>query len=171
MNKIKTLYWIIALLLALNISTIGGLLYHHNQEQKDEMALVIDVENDTKLTGRYFRQVLGFNDEQMDAFRQANRNFQPVANQIIQQIDFLKQSQFEELKKTSPDTIQLNELSDQIGVQHATLKKVTNRFYLAIKAVCNDEQCLKLEEVFHPLFKNTVPAGRQHHQNQNATRN
>ena len=115
MNKIKILYWIIALLVALNLSTIGGLLYHHNQEQKDEMALIIDVENDTKLTGRYFRQVIGFNNEQMDAFRQANRNFQPVANQIIQQIDFLKQAQFEELKKTSPDTIKLNE---QIGRAH-----------------------------------------------------
>ncbi|MDD2284928.1 MAG: hypothetical protein PHQ11_05955 [Paludibacter sp.] len=168
MSKINILYWIIALLLALNISTIGGIIYHHYKEQADETALILDVQNDTKLTGRYFRQVLGFNNKQMDAFRKANRNFQPVANHIIFVIDSLKQEQFTELKKTTADTVKLNQLADSIGMQHAALKKVTNRFYLEIKKVCNDEQYKMLEEVFNPLFKNTIPAGRQHHRSRNS---
>ncbi len=167
MNKISILYWIIALLLALNISTIGGLIYHHYQEQQDETTLILDVQNDTRLTGKYFRQVLGFNNEQMQTFRNANRNFQPKANQIIQLIDSLKQAQFNELKVDSVDIDKLNQLSDKIGLQHATLKKITTRFYLEIKDVCNDEQCRMLEEVFHPLYKNTIPTGRRNNQNRN----
>ncbi|MEA4986096.1 hypothetical protein SDC9_45359 [bioreactor metagenome] len=167
MNKISILYWIIALLLILNLSTIGGLIYHHYQGKENEPVLILDVQDDSRLTGRYFRQVLGFDDDQMKAFRRANRNFQPVANQIIFTIDSLKQEQFNELKKESSDSVRLFELAEKIGTQHTALKNVTNRFYLEIKKVCNEKQCNQLEEVFHPLFKNTIPARKHRNKNIN----
>jgi hypothetical protein len=161
MNKINLLYWIIALLLILNLSTIGGLIYHHYQDTEEEQqALILDVQSDSRLTGRYFRQVIGFDDDQMEAFRKANRKFQPTANQIVFTIDSLKLEQFKELKKQTSDTVRLLNIAEEIGNQHSALKNVTNRFYLEIKKVCNDNQCQKLEEVFHPLFRNTLPAGR-----------
>jgi hypothetical protein len=161
MNKTSLLYWIIALLLILNLSTIGGLIYHHyDQLAEEQPALILDVQNDSRLTGRYFRQVIGFDDEQMEAFRKANRKFQPAANQIIFTIDSLKQEQFNELKKKKSDTVRLFEIAEKIGTQHKELKNITNRFYLEIKKACDEEQCNKLEEVFHPLFKNTIQGGR-----------
>lgn len=171
MTKINLLYWTIALLLILNLSTIGGLVYHHYQEQAEEPALILDVQDDSRLTGRHFRQVIGFDNEQMDAFRKANREFQPAANHIIFTIDSLKLEQFNELKKKTSDSIRLYELAEKIGTQHTALKNVTNRFYLEIKKVCNDDQCHKLEEVFHPLFRNTIQEGRHRNKDKNLNKN
>jgi len=165
MNKIKTLQWLVALLILLNMSTIASILYHNYQEKTDNEVLVFDVGSENRLNGRYFRQVLDFNDEQMAAFRVANRSFQPKANMIIFSIDSLKNNIFNELKKESPDTILLGQLSENIGQQHADLKKATNQFYLKIKSVCTAEQKEQLNEVFSPLFKNKYAGGQGMHHN------
>lgn len=168
MNKIKTLQWLVALLILLNLSTIASLLYHNYQEKTNNEILVFDVGSENRLNGRYFRQALDFNDEQMDAFREANRSFQPKANMIILSIDSLKNNIFIELKKEYPDTIVLGQLSENIGKLHADLKKATNQFYLKIKSVCTTEQKEQLNEVFSPLFKNKYASGQgMHHNRQN----
>lgn len=165
MNKTKTLQWLVALLILLNLSTIASILYHNYQEKTDNDVLVFDVGNENRLNGRYFRQTLGFDNNQMDAFREANRSFQPKANMIIFSIDSIKNNIFIELKKDSPDTILLGQLSENIGQQHADLKKATNQFYLKIKSVCTSEQKEQLNEVFSPLFKNKFAGGQGMHRN------
>ncbi|MEA4983647.1 MAG: hypothetical protein VB066_13145 [Paludibacter sp.] len=159
MNKIKILQWLVALLLLLNLSTIISIFYHQYQEKTDTDILISDTESERRLNGRYFRQTLGFDNEQMQAFREANRAFQPEANAIISTIDSLKNDIFSELKKEHPDTVKLNRLSESIGNQHSKLKKETNQFYLKIKTVCDPAQKEQLNEVFSPLFKNQY-AGR-----------
>lgn len=159
MNKIKILQWLVALLLLLNLSTIASIVYHQYQEKVDTDILISDTENERRLNGRYFRQTLGFDNEQMEAFRQANRAFQPEANAIISTIDSLKNDIFSELKRENPDTAKLNLLSESIGNQHTKLKKETNKFYLKIKNVCNSVQKEQLNEVFSPLFRNQYAGG------------
>jgi GTPase SAR1 family protein len=159
MNKVKMLQWIVVLLLLLNLSTIAGIVYHNYQEKNNDELLISDSQNESRLNGRYFRQTLGFDNEQMEAFRAANRLFQPKANAIIISIDSLKNDIFEELKKSNPDTEKLNRLSEGIGLKHTALKKETNQFYLNIKQVCNPSQKELLNEVFSPLFKNKYTAG------------
>lgn len=159
MNKIKILQWLVALLLLLNLSTIISIVFHQYQEKTDTDILISDTESERRLNGRYFRQTLGFDNEQMQAFREANRAFQPEANAIISTIDSLKNDIFSELKKEHPDTVKLNSLSESIGNQHSKLKKETNKFYLKIKNVCDPAQKEQLNEIFSPLFKNQY-AGR-----------
>lgn len=159
MNKIKILQWLVALLLLLNLSTIASIFYHQYQEKTDTDILISDSESERRLNGRYFRQTLGFDNEQMEAFREANRAFQPEANAIISTIDSLKNDVFTELKKEHPDTVKLNLLSENIGNQHTKLKKETNLFYLKIKNVCDPTQKEQLNEIFSPLFRNQY-AGR-----------
>lgn len=159
MNKIKILQWLIALLLLLNLSTIASIAYHKYQDKTDTDILISDAESQRRLNGRYFRQTLGFDNEQMEAFREANRAFQPEANAIISDIDSLKNDIFAELKQENPDTAKLNQLSENIGNQHSKLKMETNLFYLKIKEVCNSTQKEQLNEVFSPLFRNQY-AGR-----------
>ncbi len=119
--------WVIALLVVLNLTTIGTIFYHNRQVKDNEAAVVID-ESRAPLTGRYFRQTLRFDDEQMNAFRKANRQFQPQANLLIYEMDSLKTEMFIELNREQPDTIRLNSISDHIGRHHAELKKITNDF-------------------------------------------
>lgn len=167
MNKTNKILWLaIALLTILNLATIGTILYHNQQNKDDDIAIVLD-ENQAPLTGRYFRQTLGFDDDQMDVFRKANQIFQPRANNLIYEMDSLKYQMFTELNKSNPDTLRLNSLSEHIGRHHAELKKITNDFYLTIKSVCDASQCEQLEQAFSSLYQDeTVNATRGYRYNQ-----
>lgn len=160
MNKTKILTWAVVLLVVLNLSTIGTILYHNYTERANSKTVVISTEGTNMLNGRFFKQTLGFNNTQMVTFREANREFRPKANRIIFQIDSLKNEMFTELKKTKSDTIKLNKLSLETGALHADLKKETNRFYLKIKTVCTPEQLEQLQTTFTPLFRSPACDGK-----------
>jgi len=160
MNKTKLLIWSVVLLVILNLTTIGTILYHNYREKADNKTIVLNTEGNNMLNGRFFRQTLGFNEAQMDVFRNANREFRPKANGIILQIDSLKNEMFTELKKTKSDTVKLNALSHETGNLHAELKQETNRFYLKIKTVCTPQQLEQLQTTFTPLFRNAACDGK-----------
>lgn len=168
MNRTNKILWIVAvLLLILNLTTLGTIFYHNQKNKKDDVAIVLNENRQNPLTGRFFRQQLGFNDEQMEVFREANREFQYRANRLIFEIDSLKSETFEELNSENSDTIKINKLSTHIGEHHIELKNITNKFYLTIKSVCDSSQQEKLKEAFLPLFEDGCEsnANIRHHRN------
>jgi len=146
----------IALLAILNITTIATIVVHNNNENKttDTEASII-VEPETRpINGRYFRQELGFDDYQMEVFRQSHRTFHQQANHIIASIYLQKELMFKELQAENPDTAKLNMISKEIGLLHTQLKEKTVQFYLSLAKVCKVEQKEKMKEIFTPLFIN-----------------
>ncbi len=152
-NSNKILWLIIVLLVILNITTLGTIFYHNKQNRNDKLAIVLDENRQNPLTGRFFRQNLGFDDSQMAAFRETNREFQHVANNLIFEMDSLKTEMFAELNSAQPDTAKLNNLSAHLGSHHVELKNITNHYYLKIKSVCKPSQQERLQEAFAPLFR------------------
>ena len=171
MNKtIKILIWIITLLVVLNLTTIGTILHHNREEQEDNVSIVLDENRQNPLTGRYFRQALDFNDGQMEAFRKANRKFQPYATKLILEMDSLKTEMFNELNKPQPDSLKLRNLSDHIGEHHTELKILTNDFYLQLKSICDSLQRVQLAHTFLPLYRDeTVNARRGYFNRKDST--
>lgn len=90
----KILWWIIALLVILNLTTIGTIVVRNRAMDEEEIAIVLDEDQPNPLTGRFFRQNLGFNDSQMAHFREAHRAFQFAANDLIFEMDSLKNELF-----------------------------------------------------------------------------
>ncbi len=162
MNKTIKILWVaIVLLVMLNLTTIGTILLRNRENSRDNTAIVLDEDQQNPLTGRYFRQTLGFDDAQMNIFREAHRSFQYRANDLIFGMDSLKNEMFAELNSPTPDTIRLNDLSEKLGSYHAELKKITNAFYLQLKTACNSTQCDQLQQAFLPLFRDgTMNRGR-----------
>jgi hypothetical protein len=160
MNKTKILTWSVILLVVLNMSTIGTIVWRNSEEVRDQDSLVV-VSEGSRFTGRHFRNTLDFDEEQMKVFREANRRFQPRSHTIIYRIDSLKNKMFDELQHVKPDSLILDSLSLQIGAQHTALKRETIRFYQQIKAVCSPEQQARLGTVFKPLFRNESIGNRR----------
>lgn len=150
-NKTKKIWWIVILLIILNITTILTIIVHnYNEKQADESIII---EPETKpINGKYFRQELGFDNDQMEVFRQSNRTFRQQANRIVVEINFQKELMFTELQATDPDTVKLYQLSKEIGQLHTELKEATVQFYLSLNEVCTREQKEKMKEIFTPLF-------------------
>ena len=171
-SKTKILIWLVVVLLLMNITTIGTIIYKNNQNEKDKNTIGIKSSTDINLfNGRYFRQTLGFNETQMSAFRNINQEFRPNALEITIQIDSIKNEMFTVLKETNPDTNQLNRLSNQIGDLHGLLKYETYRFYLSLKTICTAQQQSELEKSFRPLFTNeTITTTTNRHRRRNGNR-
>lgn len=163
-NKIQL--WIIVLLTILNLSTIGAIIYHRYEDRKNNEGIIFDNTQKNPINGKYFRKIIKFDNRQMKIFRNANREFQPKAHLLISQIDSLKIEMFKELNKETTDTLILNKLSSRIGENHKELKKITNTFYLKIKATCDSTQYTELKKTFLPLYQNeSLNSGRESHRN------
>ncbi|MEO7488534.1 MAG: hypothetical protein ABIU77_15600 [Ferruginibacter sp.] len=154
MNRNQLLTWAVVLLVIANVATVATILYHNYKERMGAGSIAINTGSGVNmLNGRFFRQTLGFTEEQMNSFRDINQVFRPNAMELTFEVDSLKTAMYNELQKRSPDTTQLNHLCVQIGNMHGKLKYETYHFYLNIKKICSPAQSGQLEKAFEPLFK------------------
>lgn len=157
-NKIKNLWIAVIMLLVLNLTTIGTILYHNYTEQNntDNIWISPDIQ---PINGKYFRQQLNFDDRQMEVFRSANHKLRQHANDLIRNIDAQKELLFIELQSQEPNYENIKEISSQIGSLHAQLKVATAEFYITVNSVCNQQQKENMKDLFSPLFRETPNTG------------
>ena len=162
-NKYSLMIWAIVILAVINISTLMTILYHKYQSDTSETISASDpkqLEADSeKFSGRYFRDQLNLSIEQMDKFKQINPVFRPKARYITIELAEKRKQMLIEMSAAESDTARLNAISDSIGQLHSSLKKITYRYYLEIKNICNPEQQRKLEQIFGEMFTNDSQLG------------
>ncbi|MFY9150450.1 MAG: periplasmic heavy metal sensor [Prolixibacteraceae bacterium] len=155
--KYRNLIWIIIILVATNLSTVGSFYYHRFQEAK---ASGLKEETQTSIPGeqrtRFFRNELSLDTNQIVLFRDINRNFNRTARSIEMDLAQLRQNLIDELGKENPDSIQLNQLATNIGENHRELKQLTTTFYLDMKKICTSEQQIKLHEIFQSMLNKDI---------------
>jgi len=152
-NKYRILIWIIVILVATNLSSIGSFYYHRipeakTPETKQEDLNAIPGEQRT----RFFRDQLNLNDEQIDQFREINRTFNRTARGIEMNLAQLREDLITELGTQNPDSTRLNQMATDVGNNHRELKQVTTTFYLNMKKICTPEQQAKLHEIFRAML-------------------
>ena len=162
-NKYSMMVWAIVVLAVMNISTIVTIVYHKYQSEKVEVSLGDDkkqTEADLeRFSGRYFRDELNMSNTQMEKFKEINPVFRPKARNITIELAEKRKQMLAEMAAIKSDTSRLNALSDSIGQLHSELKKITYRYYMEIKSICNSEQQKKLEQIFGEMFTNDAPLG------------
>ena len=160
-TKIKLMIWAILLLAIMNISTILTILINRNQAASFSYPhrLKISESASAKFSGRYIRDHLGFNQEQMNRFVEINPVFRRQVMDINTELGGLRHRMLLEMSTGSSDTSKLNQLCDSIGEVHASLKKCTYKYYLDIKNICDKQQKVKLEQMFDEMFAGDIPAG------------
>lgn len=145
--------WIIVILLATNLSTLGSFYYHRLTELKAEKKIQ---EEQTNIPGdrrtRFFRDELNLDDTQLDEFREINRTFNRTARGIEMNLSRLREDLIKELGTQNPDSVRLNELAREIGENHRDLKQVTSAFYLNMRKICTPEQQEKLQTIFESML-------------------
>lgn len=152
-NKYRILIWIIVILIATNLSTIGSFYYHRITESK---ATEVKQEEQTNIPGeqrtRFFRDELNLDAGQIDQFREINRTFNRTARGIEMNLAQLRENLINELGAQNPDSTQLARIASEIGENHRELKQVTTTFYLNMKKLCTAEQQAKLHEIFQSML-------------------
>jgi len=153
-NTYRILFWIIAILLATNLSMGISFLYHKQKdkrvlEQMEEAAIDVPAQQRT----RFFREQLNLRRDQMDTFRTLNRTFNRTAWDITHQLEFLRIEMITELGKDKPGKKKLDDISKKIGKLHTQLKEETINYYMAMRDACDETQRKKLNEIFMSMLK------------------
>lgn len=155
-NKSRWMVWAIAILAVMNIATIITVLYNKNQAGKEKVVIENNqTESETtsiSYSGRWFRDQLNLNSEQMARFVEFNPDFRGTVRNINMHLNLLRQKMLSGMTAEKCDTIMLNILSDSIGILHSNLKKVTYKYYIDIKNICDKQQQEKLEQLFGGMF-------------------
>ncbi len=152
-NKYRILIWIIVILVATNLSTIGSFYYYRMNDPK---TTDLKQEDQKAIPGeqrtRFFRDQLNLNAEQLDQFRDINRTFNRTARSIEMNLAQLREDLINELGTPNPDSIRLDQMAIEVGNNHSKLKQVTTTFYLDMKKICTAEQQTKLHEIFQSML-------------------
>jgi len=150
----RTLIWVIVILLATNLSMGISFLYNKKQESK-----VIEQSEETKFEvpaeqrTRFFREQLNLSAEQVDLFRELNRNYNRTAREITLQLEGLRAEMVDEMGKPEANRQRLAEITNEIGELHTRLKNVTIDYYMGMKTAADEQQKEKLNEIFRSMLK------------------
>jgi Spy/CpxP family protein refolding chaperone len=163
-NKQSLMVWVIVVLAIMNISTIGTIVYHQFQSEKQAInpdQLQQSQQESVNFSGGYFRDKLNLSVNQMEKFKEFNPVFRQQARELNIELAEKREQMLVELSKLKTDTSRLNVLSDSIGNLHSILKKITYQYYLDLKNICTEEQQKQLEQLFSDVFTSNISMGIQ----------
>jgi len=173
-NKKGWMVWAIVILAIMNISTFLTIIIHSKSPlQKETVTAIGQVQSEStslNYSGRYFRDQLNLSKIQMDRFTEFNPVFRQQAREINIELTRKRKRMLSEVAAQNSDTIKLNMLADSIGYLHSDLKKLTCRYYMNIKNICDKQQQQKLEQLFGEMFASELPMGQQGREGQNGRR-
>jgi uncharacterized membrane protein len=163
-NRTRMMIWAIVVLAVLNITTILTIIYHRHEPEPESTVPVSGTTGEeissVRFSGRFFRDELVLNAEQMNRFREFNPAFRQRVRDINLELNDLRRLMLEEMSSPYSDSARLNSLADSVGYLHADLKKRTYRYYMNFKDICNEEQKEKLDRMFGEMFAADVQTGR-----------
>ena len=153
-KKFNWMVWAILILAVLNISTILTIIYNQRKavQNSAEYTGTESEVGSVQYSGRYFRDYLNLDREQMDRFVEFNPVFRQSVRNINTELARNRQQMLIEMNTQFCDTSRLNALSDSIGRLHSDLKKLTYRYYLDIHDICDEQQREKLKQLFEGIL-------------------
>jgi hypothetical protein len=152
-NKYRILIWIIVILVATNLSMGLSFWYHKQQDKKAAEKVEKTIEMPSEQRTRFFREQLNLGQDQMDIFRELNRDYNQRARRVSYQLEELRIEMVEEMGVKNPSQEKLNSISENIGELHSSLKNLTIQYYLDMKKICDENQQEKLNEIFISMSK------------------
>lgn len=165
-SKYRILGWLVIILLATNLSTVVSLLV--SQRSPAETAKkpeTVQTEVPVEQRTRFFREQLNLSPDQVDRFREFNREFNRTAHRVTLDLQILRAEMVDELGKPAADPEKLDRITREIGQLHEKLKKITVAYYLQMKNVCDESQQEKLHQLFRAMLENEdqvkLPQGRR----------
>ena len=163
LNRSNWMIWAIVALAVMNLATLVTVFVHSVNSDADLSAgtgSVATENTSVRYSGRYFREALSLDQSQMEKFSRFNPVFRQRAMRINIELSRLKNEMLAVMSGQFPDTARLNQLSDSVGYYHSELKKASYRYYLDFKAICNEEQSMRLKQLFGEIFEMNVRPGR-----------
>lgn len=104
----------------------------------------------------FVSQQLKLTPHQQEIFFELVDKYRETTDPYYQQLNSLHYEVADELNEPEPDTVLLNNLSDQISLVQAQIKKETNRHIINVKKICTSEQSAMLGKLYRSIVDESV---------------
>lgn len=143
----KILIWSLVILLAINISAIGTIVYFIYSGRQ-----IFHREHVMKDPPHFLRERLKMDEDQGKWLTDHHMKFREETRVIVEQLKQKRQEMHTEMMQEEPDQQKLDSLIDEYGRLHANLKKETIDHFMEIKMNCSPEQREHLDQFLKELM-------------------
>ncbi len=147
-SKNTVLIWAVLLLLVLNASIVGTMLYRSIRDRRTMNLPHVPLHLRQPTPGAFLKDELGLSDEQFLRFRESREQYQARVREMNHRIGIVRRNYLRELMQKQSDTVHLKLTSDSIGRMHAALMEETGQYYHQILQLCQEDQVEKLNNFF-----------------------
>ena len=151
----KILIWIIIILLMVNLSIVGTIIYNSKiNSQENTVSYKQNVDFSDKGLCQFLIDDLKLNTIQKEKYNKYKNEYLKNARQITSLLQNERIKLMDEMSAEKSDTVYLNTISEKIGDYHKELKKMSYNFYLNVKEICNKKQKEQLSQIFYKMTNN-----------------
>jgi hypothetical protein len=147
-NKYKLVFWIMILMIVINISAFTSFYVFYKADKSKPAA-------DTGCcsgTCRVLNEKLGLGSEQTPKVLVINRQFREKTEPIVAEIKHTRVAMLDELSLEKPDTAILSAYTEKIGELQKILQKASIEQFRQLKQICTAEQCRKLSSIYSEVY-------------------
>ncbi len=141
-------FWMVFILLVVNIVTITTILYHIYSDNSTASSATVN-----NGAGKIITTELGLNPKQNDLFSTINNDYKEKSKPILDQLTDKRSEMLAELSQAKPDTVILKTIANEIGELHSTLKLLTIQNFLELKEICTPDQQQLLSKMYTDMLE------------------
>ena len=160
-NKKNPWFWAFIVLLVLNVSAIGTMIYTinriHNSSDNPPSPPPIE-KRMSKRIGKILEKKMGYTKDQIKILRTIRFQHMTNMRKYQKQLKKLQSELFNEISSTDEvDSLRIKNLKDQILQTHALMIDESNSFYNKVKENSSAEQLEKLNKFYKKmLFRHSL---------------
>ena len=162
-TRYRVMIWAVLLLLVLNISVLGTILFRNIRHGRILSRPPAVMRFHRHGPGIFLKEELNLTDEQLKGFMEAQQDYRSTAMRERMHINALRNKYLHDLMQTPANDTLMQATCDSIGLLQARLMKETGNYYAQIRKLCRDDQVKKLNAFFKRAMYNednmTVPGG------------
>ena len=145
--KNKILYILMAVLVIMNLITLGSLWMFRVKERLPLQ------QSPPPLVKEFLEKELNFNKEQSEKFDKLKLEHHSNSKKIIDEIALKKESLFDLIKENSGDDPKVIKIADEIGTKQKELDLVTYNHFRDIRNLCDEKQKVKFDLIVNDITK------------------
>jgi len=145
-SKNRFVFWLLIFLVVVNLTafiTFLAFFYHVSTPTK---------QNQQENPGAAFRNELSLSPAQTEKVKFILADYRKNTEHVTSNIREYRAQILEELAKDKPDTEVMNRCGEQVCLLQKQMQKASVNQYMALKEICNPEQCQRLSALYFELY-------------------
>ena len=145
-SKNRFVFWLMIFLVVVNISAFITFIVFFLRTP------ALSGQDQQGNTGKAFRKELSLSPSQSGKVNFILADYRAATEPVTADIRDYRAQILGELAKEKPDTDMLNRCSEQVCQLQKQLQKASVKQYMALKEICNPEQCQKLSALYFEMY-------------------